>query len=137
MKVDWDRDKSGYQVTRVAAYEAADSGAVRLVADHIGRVAAAKIVAHHGTWFRRHNLPSPTIEVEHGRVDSVVFLKAEMSITSRVNTTYGADGRAVGIEFGHRYESKDKNPSGPWNESDGLGILADAASDVGLMNGVG
>lgn len=86
-----------------------------LLSDHVRR-----------TRYRHHDLPSPTISVERkydqdfGRVDYFVSLEA-YDRTERL-----ALGRAIGIEFGHEYETYDQSPSGPWGRSEGLNILGRA-----------
>ncbi len=129
MKVNWDRGIRGYEVTRVAAYEAKES--VGPVAEGVGNIARSLLRDRHHQTFRLHNLPTPTIEVERlNALDWMVWLEA-------VGATGAPDeGRAVGIEFGHQYESVEQNPSGPWNESQGLHILRDAAIYAELTNGV-
>lgn len=78
-------------------------------------VAKATLAAHHmRTPIRYHKNKTPTIGVAKGKLDWFVMLEA------------GSIQRATGIEFGHRYQSKSKNRSGPWGESGGVGALAAA-----------
>jgi endonuclease III len=85
------------------------------VAHLMGAVAQSVVDAHHMRTPRRfHHNKKPKVVVGKQDVDWYVGLEAW-------NTA-----RATGIEFGHRYESREKNASGPWNESGGIGALAAA-----------
>lgn len=128
MKIDWDRGIRGYEVTKVAAVEAKDS--VGPVAEGVGDIARSLLRERHNKTYRLHDLPPPEIEVERlNSLDWVVWLTAEGE------DGVPDEGRAVGIEFGHQYESVEQNPSGPWNESAGLHVLRDAGIYASLTNG--
>ena len=90
-------------------------------AEDIGDKARAILATHTGrTILRYHDDPSPSIVVDRGKLDRYVFLDA------------GSVARAVGIEYGHRFESRRKNRSGPWNQSSGIHVLGRAAARTSL-----
>lgn len=109
----------------VAAHHEATRHKLSVMADRLATQARANLAEHHGKTRRRfNNHPSPTIEVQQGKLDYYVVLNA------------GGDlQRAIGIEYGHRFQPRSKNASGPWNQSGGTGVLGRAA-DIAVAFGV-
>lgn len=83
-------------------------------ANAMGAVARATLAAANRTKVRANNNPPPKIVVGSLALDYYVAVDA------------GSVARAVGVEFGHRYQPKWKNRSGPWGQSGGVGALAAA-----------
>lgn len=96
-------------------------GSLDEAADDIGSKARAILATHHGrTPLRFHDDSPPEIVVTRGKLDRYVFLEA------------GSVPRAVGIEYGHRFQSRRKNRSGPWGQSSGIHVLGRAAARTSL-----
>jgi hypothetical protein len=118
---------------RIAAYMPGVSVEMAKAATQIGMVADGLLTARHGkTKHRFHNLPAPQIRVTKGKkLDWYIMLEA----------SGGSEGdalqRAIGIEFGHNKQSKEKNASGPWGQSGGLHVLEDAVGLVGFFRYAG
>lgn len=90
-------------------------------AESLGDKAKAILDSHHGrTPERFHDNKPPEIVVTRGKLDWYVFLEA------------GSVSRAVGIEYGHRFQSRRKNRSGPWGQSSGIHALGRAAARTAL-----
>lgn len=121
-----DRDANGYIADSEAAHLRPVTAEVHKVANAIAEIAAGLLEDRHDmTDVRFHNLPKPQIKVSKwGSTDYNVVLEAR-----------GYDNRAIGIEYGHRYESKEDNASGPWNESEGLHVLDDASLYISIFYG--
>jgi hypothetical protein len=135
--VDLYRRKGGrkYLADTAAAVLPGVQVALARTAMDIASFAQSKLDASDRTNERYHSLPSPKVTVErrtdqkYGEIDYYVSLEAYAATES------AALKRAIGIEFGHQYESYEKNPSGPWNRSEGLRVLAFGVDVVSAFNG--
>lgn len=108
-------------VNSVVAHMPGVKKTLAVTAESIGEKARGLLDAHHGrTPLRFHDSPPPEIVVSQGKLDWTVYLEA------------GSVARAVGIEFGHRFESRRKNRSGPWGQSAGIHVLGRAAARTAL-----
>lgn len=135
--VQLDRRAGGkYVANKAAAYTVGVEVELVKAATQIGVVAQSILDRHHlrsdRRIPRRHDSPSPEIKVVKGKkLDWYVMLEA------RGRTKREALSRAVGIEFGHEYESREQNAFGPWGRSSGLHVLGQAARFVEVINGGG
>lgn len=110
----------------VAAHHSETQARMAASAHKLAEHAGATLAHRHGATAERYNDNAPpTVRVEQHKLDYYVVLDAGNDLE-----------RAIGIEYGHRFQTRAKNASGPWGQSGGIGALrraADSAAAFGVF----